>query len=600
MNPRPDVRNVAVVANIDHGKTTLTGALLHATGSLRDQAPWQAIDRLDLEREKGITILAKNASLRHRGVKINLIDTPGHADFGAEVERALAMVDGVLLLVDACEGPQPQTRFVLAKTLAARLPLVLALTKADRAESRPKEVLDETLELLIDLGADGDQIDLPVLACSAREEWASTDLVVAGENFEPLLDALIDTLPAPHGDPDQYAEATVAMIDHNPYLGTLALCRVEHGCVRQKQTLTWHAAGEDARPVTISHLFTTEGLERVEVQEAPAGHIVVVAGIPGPSAGDVLTENGHAPSRRWSAVEDPVLALTIGANTSPFASREGTRVAPPAIRDRLAAEVARSLGMRVRPGTATETWDVEARGELQLAVLVETMRREGFELTIGKPRILTRENDGQTLEPIEHLSLEIPQRSVGGVTKALSARRGRIERMTNRSSGWLRLECVVPARALLGFRTEYMILTHGEGALSMAHGGYEPWFGDIKIRPNGSLIADREGLVTSYALRLLEDRGTFFVQPGTLVYEGMIVGEHCRPEDLPVNPAREKKLTNMRSSGADVLERPVPIRPLTLEQALEFIAEDECVEVTPKTIRLRKATLSAVIRRRRH
>jgi len=608
--PREDLRDLAIVAHVDHGKTTLVDAMLWQSGVFRanQEVAERVMDSNALERERGITILAKNTSVEvpdlrpgaaaDARVTLNIVDTPGHADFGGEVERALAMVDGALLLVDAAEGPLPQTRFVVRKALEAGLPILLVVNKIDRPDARVAEVVDESLSLLIELGADDAQIDLPVLYTVARDGTATLDPDVPGEDLRPLFTAILDHVPAPVHDPAHPFQALVTNLDASPYLGRLAVCRVRHGVVRRGQQVAWCRTDGTVQRVKLAELSLTRALERVPVEEAGPGDLIAVAGIPEVTIGETLADPEDPRPLPVLRVDEPSLGMTLGVNTSPLAGRDGTRLTARQIEERLDAELIGNVSIRVLPTERPDTWEVQGRGELQLAVLVETMRREGFELTVGKPRVVTREIDGGVHEPFEALSIDVPDDYVGVVTQLLGLRKGRMQQMIAHGSGWTRLEYRVPARGLIGFRTEFLTETRGTGILHGAFDGYEPWQGEIRTRPNGSLVADRTGAATQFALLNLQDRGQLFVAPGADVYEGMIVGENARAEDMDVNPAKEKKLSNVRSATGDELVRLAPPRLLSLDQALEFIREDEAVEVTPSAVRLRKAELDATVRGR--
>jgi GTP-binding protein len=607
---RDDLRNVAIVAHVDHGKTTLVDAMLWQSGAFRANADIaeRVLDSMDLEREKGITILAKNAAIDYRGadhpVTVNIVDTPGHADFGGEVERGLAMVDGVLLLVDASEGPLPQTRFVLRKALASRLPVVLVVNKVDRADARIGEVVDETYELFLDLDADEQQIDFPIVYASAKAGRASTRRPADGTmpdaaDLAPLFETLLDTIPPPQYVDGAPLQAHVTNLDASPYLGRLALCRVHNGSIETGQVVAWCRADGSVERVKITELLMTRALERVPASAAGPGDIIAVAGIGGVTIGETLADPDDPRPLPLITVDEPSISMTIGINTSPLAGQSGSKLTARLLRSRLDAELVGNVSLRVLPTDRPDAWEVQGRGELQLAVLVELMRREGFELTVGKPQVLTREIDGTLHEPVERLTVDVPQDYVGVVTQLLGLRRGQMEQMVNHGTGWVRLEYRVPARGLIGFRTEFLTETRGTGLMHHVFDGYRPWAGELRLRPTGSLVADRRGLVTAHALFNLQDRGTMFVGPGEEVYEGMIVGENARLDDMDVNPTREKKLTNMRSSTSDELVRLIPYRQLSLEQALEFVREDECVEVTPAAVRLRKVILSAQEREKR-
>ena len=597
---REDLRNVAIVAHVDHGKTTLVDAMLWQSGVFRSNQDVadRVMDSMDLEREKGITILAKNTAVRYGEVKINIIDTPGHADFGGEVERGLTMVDGVLLLVDASEGPLPQTRFVLRKALEARLPVILVVNKVDRADARIDEVVNEVYELFLDLDADEEQIDFPILYCNAREGWASLDPEIPGSDLKPLLELLLDHIPAPSYSEDHPLQALVTNLDASPYVGRLALCRVFHGTIKRGEPVAWCRADETIENVKITELYVTEALDRVDAEEAGPGEIIAIAGLPEVTIGETLSDVDNPVPLPVSHFDDPSLSMTIGINQSPLSGREGKKLTARLIKNRLNQEIIGNVSIKVLDTAQPDVWEVQGRGELQLAVLVEMMRREDFELTVGKPRVVTKEIDGKLHEPMERLTIDVPEEFQGVVTQLLALRKGRLTNMINHGSGRVRMEYVVPARGLIGFRTEFLTETRGTGLLHHVFDRYEPWHGELRTRPTGSLVADRLGPATSYALLNLQDRGTMFVPPGAEVYEGMIVGENVRSDDMDVNPTKEKKLTNMRSASAEELVRLIPHKELSLEQALEFIREDECVEVTPRSVRLRKVVLDASQRAR--
>ncbi|MDQ6784793.1 MAG: translational GTPase TypA [Actinomycetota bacterium] len=608
---RADLRNVAIVAHVDHGKTTLVDAMLKQSGAFRanQDVAERVMDSMDLEREKGITILAKNTAVRHGDLTVNIIDTPGHADFGGEVERGLTMVDGVLLLVDASEGPLPQTRFVLRKTLEARLPVILVVNKIDRPDARPSEVVDAVYELFIDLGADESQIEFPIIFCNARAGRAAMAApdVDASPDLKVLFDLLVDHIPAPTYEDGHPFQALVTNLDASPYVGRLALCRVRNGRVKKGETVAWCRHDGAVSRVRLSELYVTEALDRVDAppEGVGPGDIIAVAGIPDIMIGDTLADPEAPVALPVIAIDEPSISMTLGVNTSPFAgatvdgSAPGTKLTARLIKTRLDAELVGNVSIRILTTERPDTWEVQGRGELALAILVELMRREGFELTVGKPQVLTREIDGKVHEPMERVSVDVPADYMGVVTQMLSLRKGRMETMTNHgSSGWCRMEWLVPSRGLIGFRTEFLTETRGTGQLHHVFEGYEPWHGDLRTRPNGSMVADRRGPTTGYALTNLQDRGAMFIGPGIDVYEGMIVGENARSEDMDVNPTKEKKLTNMRTSSSDHTIPLVPARQLSLEQALEFIREDECVEVTPSTVRLRKVVLDASTRAR--
>jgi GTP-binding protein len=596
---RDDLRNVAIVAHVDHGKTTLVDAMLWQSGAFREGADVaeRVLDSHDLEREKGITILAKNTAVRYGDVKLNIVDTPGHADFGGEVERGLTMVDGVLLLVDASEGPLPQTRFVLRKALEARLPVILVVNKVDRPDARIGEVVDEVYELFLDLDADESQIEFPIVYTNAKAGWASLDESAQGTDLRPLMDLLVEHIPPPSHDPRHPLQAHVTNLDASPYVGRLALCRVRHGTITRGQEIAWcRADGVTIERARVSELYVTEALERVEAQSAGPGEIIAVAGIPEVTIGETLADPADPRPLPVIRVDEPSLSVTMGTNTSPLAGSDGDKLTARQIKERLDRELVGNVSLRVRETERPDTWEVQGRGELQLAVLVEIMRREGYEVTVGKPQVVTREIDGRLHEPIERMTIDAPEEYVGVVTQLLALRKGRMEQMVNHGTGWVRMDYLVPARGLIGFRTEFLTETRGTGLLHHVFDRYEPWHWELRTRPTGSLVADRRGTVTSFACFNLQERGTLFVAPGDEVYEGMIVGENSRAEDLDVNAVKEKHLTNIRSSTADELVRLVPVRRLSLDQALEFLREDECIEVTPATVRLRKVELSAVDR----
>ena len=595
MKTRNDIRNVAIVAHVDHGKTTLVDALLWQAGSFRENqdVAERVMDSLDLEREKGITILAKNTAVRVGDVKLNIVDTPGHADFGGEVERGLTMVDGVLLLVDASEGPLPQTRFVLHKALQAQLPVVLVVNKIDRDDARPEEVVNEVYELFLDLDADESQIEFPIVYANARAGRAGLAPDELAEDLGPLTETLLATVPPPAYDPEHPLQALVTNLDASPYLGRLALCRIRHGTLRKGAQIAWCRADGTIQGAQVTELYVTEALERVPATEAGPGEIVAIAGLPDVTIGETIADPDDPRPLPVASVDEPSLAVTIGINTSPLAGTEGTKLTASLVKQRLDQELVGNVSLRVNPTQRPDAWDVQGRGELQLAVLVELMRREGFELTVGKPEVLTREIDGKTHEPVERVAIDVPEDYIGVVTQLLALRKGRLQQMVNHGTGWARMEYRVPARGLIGFRTEFLTETRGTGILHHVFEGWEPWHGELRTRPTGALVSDRRGTATGFAILNLQERGSLFVKPGDELYEGMIVGENARAEDLDVNAAKEKKLTNMRSSTSEELVRLIPPRPLSLEQALELIRDDECVEVTPQSIRLRKVELSA-------
>jgi GTP-binding protein len=598
---RDSIRNIAIVAHVDHGKTTLVDAMLHQTGAFRanQEVADRVLDSNDLEREKGITILAKNTAVRFGDTKINIIDTPGHADFGGEVERGLTMVDGVLLLVDASEGPLPQTRFVLRKALEGNLPVILVVNKVDRPDARIAEVLDETYALFLDLDATEEQIEFPIVYANARAGHASNEGPdELAPNLEPLFATILEHVPSPTYEPDHPLQALVTNLDASPYLGRLALVRVHHGELRRGEPIAWCRTDGTVEEVRLTELYVTEDLERVAADVAGPGDIAAVAGLPDVTIGETLADPADPRPLPVITVDEPNLAMTIGINTSPLAGTSGDKVTARLVKSRLDQELIGNVSLRVLPTDRPDAWEVRGRGELQLAVLVETMRREGFELTVGKPQVVTREIDGRIHEPMERLAIDVPEEFSGVVIQLLGLRKGRLEQMINHGTGWVRIEQVVPARGLIGFRTEFLTETRGTGQLHHVFDGYEPWQGDLRTRQNGSLIADREGPATAYSLFTLQERGELFIEPGTKVYNGMVIGINARAEDLEVNPTKEKKLTNMRMAHAEELERLTPPRRMALEQALEFIAEDECVEVAPDAVRLRKVELDPTARRR--
>jgi GTP-binding protein len=598
---RDEIRNVAIVAHVDHGKTTLVDAMLWQSGAFRagSHVAERVMDSGDLEREKGITILAKNTAVKHDGLTINIVDTPGHADFGGEVERGLSMVDGVVLLVDASEGPLPQTRFVLRKTLEARLPVVLVINKVDRPDARIAEVLDACYELFIDLDASEEQIEFPIVYASAKAGRASLNRPGNGElpdseNLEPLFQVLRETVPAPSFDPDAPLQAHVTNLDASSYLGRIGLCRIYNGTLKRGQQAALIRRNGSVERVKISELFLTEALERVSADSAGPGDIVAIAGIPDIMIGETIADPEDPRPLPLITVDEPAISMTIGVNNSPLAGRDkGTKLTARLVKDRLDRELVGNVSLKVLATERPDTWEVQGRGELALAILVETMRREGYELTVGRPQVVTREVDGKIHEPVERLAVDVPEEYLGAVTQLLAVRKGRMESMTNHGTGWVRLDFVVPSRGLIGFRTQFLSDTRGTGIAHHVFEGYEPWSGELRTRPSGSLVADRTGNAAAYAMFSLQDRGSLFVSPGTEVYEGMIVGENSRSDEMDVNICRERKVTNVRQSTADELERLVPPRLLSLEQALEFCSDDECVEVSPSAVRLRKVTLDA-------
>ena len=615
---RPDLRNVAIVAHVDHGKTTIVDAMLKQTHAFSAHADVEdrVMDSGDLEKEKGITILAKNTTVFYDGpsangetITINVIDTPGHADFGGEVERGLSMVDGVVLLVDASEGPLPQTRFVLRKALAAKLPVILVVNKVDRPDARIDEVVSETMDLLLGLASDLSEevpdldldsvLDVPVVYASGKAGAASLNQPADGalpdnDDLEPLFKTIIEHVPAPTYNPDEVLQAHVTNLDSSPFLGRLALVRIFNGTLKKGQTVAWARQDGNIKNVRISELLATKALERVPAEEAGPGEIVAVAGIEDITIGETLTDAENPKPLPLIKVDDPAISMTIGINTSPMAGRvKGAKVTARQVKDRLDRELIGNVSIEVLPTQRPDAWEVQGRGELALAILVEQMRREGFELTVGKPQVVTKTIDGKLYEPMEHMIIDVPEEHLGAVTQLMAARKGRMENMSNHGTGWVRMEFAVPARGLIGFRTQFLTETRGAGISSSYSIDPEPWAGDIEYRTNGSMIADRAGVVTPYAMINLQERGTFFVEPTSEVYEGMVVGMNSRADDMEVNITKEKKLTNMRSSTADSFENLTPPKKLTLEECLEFAREDECVEVTPEAIRIRKVILDA-------
>ncbi|MGA4506283.1 translational GTPase TypA [Propionibacteriaceae bacterium G1746] len=606
MPSRQDLRNVAIVAHVDHGKTTMVDAMLWQSGAFREGSDVnnRVMDSMDLEREKGITILAKNTAVRHvingQDVTINIIDTPGHADFGGEVERGLEMVDGVVLLVDASEGPLPQTRFVLRKALAKQMPIIVVVNKVDRPDARITEVINETYELFMDLVDDDNAqaLDFPVVFASAKAGRASLTQPENGAmpdspNLEPLFETIMSAIPAPTYTEGAPLQAHVTNLDSSPYLGRIALCRVIEGELVRGQQVAWCKADGTVTTVKLSELMMTEALERKPAEKAGPGDIVAIAGIADITIGETLCDPDNPNPLPLIDVDEPSMSMTIGINTSPLAGKSGKNLTARLVKNRLDQELIGNVSIRVNPTERPDTWEVQGRGELQLAVLVEMMRRESFELTVGKPQVVTRMIDGKLHEPFERLTVDVPEDYLGVVTQLMGLRRGRMEQMVNHGTGWVRLEYVVPARGLIGFRTEFLTETRGTGMMHHVFDSYEPWVGEIRTRPTGSLVADRTGAVTAYALFNLQERGTLFVSPGAEVYEGMVVGENARADDMDVNPTKEKKLTNVRSSTGEELERLIPPRLLNMEQALEFCAGDECLEVTPTDVRIRKLALTA-------
>ncbi|MEU6499588.1 translational GTPase TypA [Streptomyces californicus] len=609
MPTRHDIRNVAIVAHVDHGKTTLVDAMLKQAGSFAAHAAESLDDRMmdsnDLEREKGITILAKNTAVKYHPkdggdpITINIIDTPGHADFGGEVERGLSMVDAVVLLVDASEGPLPQTRFVLRKALSARMPVILCINKTDRPDSRIAEVVDETYDLFLDLDADEDQIEFPIVYACARDGVASLTKPEDGtvpqdsDSLEPFFNTILAHVPAPEFDADAPLQAHVTNLDADNFLGRIALCRVEQGELRKGQTVTWIKRDGTMSNVRITELLMTEALTRKPAEVAGPGDICAIAGIPDIMIGETLADPENPIALPLITVDEPAISMTIGTNTSPLVGKggKGHKVTARQVKDRLDRELIGNVSLRVLDTERPDAWEVQGRGELALAILVEQMRREGFELTVGKPEVVTKQIDGKTYEPIERMTIDSPEEHLGAITQLMATRKGRMETMTNHGSGWVRMEWIVPSRGLIGFRTEFLTQTRGTGIAHSIFEGHEPWFGELRTRHNGSLVADRSGSVTPFAMVNLQERGVIFTEAGTEVYEGMIIGENSRADDMDVNITKEKKLTNMRAASADTTENVVPARKLSLEQSLEFCREDECIEVTPETVRIRKVVL---------
>ena len=600
MATRSDLRNVAVIAHVDHGKTTLVDGLLRQSGAFRanEEVVDRVMDSMDLEREKGITILAKNTAVHRGDVKVNIVDTPGHADFGGEVERALNMVDGVILLVDSAEGPRPQTRFVLRKALEAGLAIVLVVNKVDRPDARLAEVVDETYELFLDLGATEDQIEFPIVYTDARAGTATLDPDRDGTDLAPFFDVVLDHVPPPVYDEDAPLRVHVTNLDASPYVGRIAVCRIDSGTLRRGAPVAWCRIDGSVQPARVATITVTEALGQVDVEEAGPGEIVYVSGIDDVTIGETLADPEDPRPLPVITVDEPTLSMAVGVNTSPVAGATGDKLTARQVKARLDTELIGNVSLRVLPTERPDTWEVQGRGELQLAVLVETMRREGFELTVGKPEVLLREFDGILHEPTERLSVDVPEEHVGAVTQLLGERKARMEDMTNHGTGWVRLDYVVAARALIGFRTEFLTETRGTGLLHHVFEGWEPWMGELRTRQSGSVVADRLGVATPYAITGLQDRTTLFVGPTEEVYGGMIIGENPRAEDMDVNICREKKLTNVRAAASDDTVRLTPPRRLSLEQALEYIADDECVEVTPGAVRLRKVELDAGARAR--
>jgi len=620
---RSDLRNVAIVAHVDHGKTTLVDAMLRQTGSFgsHEHMEERAMDSNDLEREKGITILAKNTAVTYKGVHatdgpvtINVIDTPGHADFGGEVERGLSMVDGVVLLVDASEGPLPQTRFVLRKALESKLPVILLVNKTDRPDARIDQVVEESHDLLLALASDLHDdmpdldvdalLDLPVVYASGRNGAASWNKPENGtlpdnDDLEPLFDAILKHVPAPTYDDEAPLQAWVTNLDASPFLGRIALLRVFSGTIKKGQTVAWVRHDGSHTTARITELLLTRALERYPAESATAGDIVAIAGFPDITIGETIADPDDIRPLPAITVDDPAISMTIGTNTSPLVGKvKGHRLTGRMVKDRLDRELVGNVSLKVVDIGQPDAWEVQGRGELALAILVENMRREGFELTVGKPQVVTREVNGKTHEPFEHLTVDAPEEYLGAITQLLAARKGRMDTMTNHGTGWVRMEFIVPSRGLIGFRTEFLTITRGTGIANAISHGYEPWAGTITTRVNGSIVADRSGVVTPFAMVALQERMSFFVEPTQEVYEGMVIGENSRADDMDVNITKEKQLTNIRSSTSDNFEKMTPSRKLTLEECLEFAREDECVEVTPEIVRIRKVELVASARAR--
>ena len=602
---RPDLRNVAIIAHVDHGKTTLVDAMLWQSGAFRsnETVAERVMDSMDLEREKGITILAKNTAVRYvrdsgEEIKINIVDTPGHSDFGGEVERALTMVDGVLLLVDSSEGPLPQTRFVLRKALALKLPVVLVINKIDRPDARISEVVDEVYELFLDLDATPDQIDFPIVYTNARRGTATLDPRQPGTDLRPMFETLLETVHAPLHNPEHPLQAWITNLDSSPYLGRIAMCRVMHGTIKKGQNVAWCRTDGTTTTAKITELYVTESLNRVDAEEAGAGEIIAISGIADITIGETISDLSNPIPLPVITVDEPSLSITMSVNSSPMAGLDGDKITARLIKNRLDAELVGNVSIRVLDTDQHDTWEVQGRGELQLAVLVEIMRREGFEVTVGKPNVVTRVIEGRLHEPTERLTIDIPEDFVGPVIQLLGERKANLVNMSNHGAGWVRLDYVVAARGLIGFRTEFLTETQGNGLMANVFEGYTPWLGELRTRHSGSIVADRRGAVTGYAVASLQDRASLFVAPGDEVYQGMVVGENPRPEDMDVNICREKKQTNVRAAGSDNTVRLTPPRVFSLEQSLEFIGDDECVEVTPHAIRLRKVFLDGGVRAR--
>ncbi|MCZ2804413.1 MULTISPECIES: translational GTPase TypA [unclassified Modestobacter] len=621
MPTRNDLRNVAIIAHVDHGKTTLVDALLRQAGALgrskgegtdNDSTQDRVMDSGELERERGITILAKNTAIRladedGNPVVVNIVDTPGHADFGGEVERALSMVDGVVLLVDASEGPLPQTRFVLRKALAKGMPVILAVNKTDRQDARIEEVVDETyelfMELLEDAGLPAETLEFPIVYCNGRTGQASLNkpengTVPDSPDLGPLVKTLLDTVPAPVYDAEEPLRAQVTNLDASPFLGRLALLRIHSGEMKRGQQVAWCKADGTITRTKITELLVTEGLTRTPADSAGPGDLIAIAGIEDIMIGDTLADPNDPRPLPAITVDEPSISITIGINTSPISGKSGKKLTARLIKNRLDQELVGNVSVRMLPTERPDTWEMQGRGELALAILVEQLRREEFELTVGRPQVVTKEIDGKLHEPVERVTIDTPGEYVGTLTQALAVRRGRLENLVHHDTGWARMEYIVPSRGLIGFRTEFLTETRGTGVLNHNLEGYEPWLGDMRARPTGSLVADRTGVATTYSMFSLQERGQMMVEPGTTVYEGMVIGENSRPDDMDVNITKEKKLTNMRKATSEELERLIPPKLLNLEQALEFCAEDECVEVTPGAVRVRKVELDQTIRGR--
>ena len=596
------LRNIAIIAHVDHGKTTLVDAMLNQSGIWRanEQHVERVMDSNELERERGITILAKNTAIFYQDIKINIVDTPGHSDFGGEVERALKMVDGVMLLVDASEGPLPQTRYVLSKALEAKLPPILVINKIDRPDARSQEVLNEVYDLFIDLDAGEDQLEFPVLYTNAKAGTATTDIEKPGENLQPLFDAIVKTIPPPQGDAAGPLQVLVANLDYSDYLGRLAIARVFNGTLETGEDVAIAKRDGSLQPTKITKLFSFSGLKRIDIDETELGDIVAVAGVEGINIGETITNVENPAPLPVITIDEPTIAMQFVVNTSPFAGREGQYVTSRNLRERLEKELLTNVSLRVEDTDSTDSFKVMGRGELQLAILIEMMRREGFELAVGKPEIVTKQIDSKLMEPVERLTIDVPDTFVGVVIEKLGTRKAQMQKMHNHGYGRVRMEFTVPSRGLIGLRSEMLTDTRGTVVMNSLFEGYTEWQGEIPHRVTGAVVADRAGTTTAYALYGLQERGELFVGPGIEVYEGMVVGENARDNDLDVNIVREKKLTNMRSSTADEAIRLVPFKNLNLEQAIEFISNDELVEVTPKSLRLRKKILEANRRPRRN